>query len=489
MRLHRTVTLVSVLAMWLSVFPASARNSAHSAHMPVTTRSRSARKLFERAMVDLEALRTEQAVGGWRAAVREDPQFAQAFVLIGFLTTNPAEELQALNQAQRLAPKVTQGERLLIRWIAGVRAGDTVPAIAAMNDLLSLYPNDRRITFLAGRWLITRERYEQAEMLLERAVAAYPEYPAAINELGYAYAYSGQFRKAFAMMERYVELEPASPNPQDSYAEILRHSGDFEGALRHYREALKVDPKFVSSQVGVADTYALMGDEKSAREEYAKAIRDAESDSDRLDYQMQAAATYVREHRWVEADQAFRAVAHEAHDKNLARVEAEAYRRMAWYQPQFASAMQALHSAEQALDEAHTISASDRRDERAKILRVRAIRAAGAGNEEVLTPTLRQLQELADESRSQVVQRAYHAAFGAALLAKGQATDAVLHLEEDQDDPLSLGLLAQAYQQGGIKDKQSELEARSTCLNEPSIEQALAAPGTNALLQPVERVP
>jgi len=158
MRLHRTVTLVSVLAMWLSVVPASARNSAHSAQMPVTTRSRSARKLFERAMVDFEALRTEQALGGWRAAVKEDPQFAQAFVLIGFLTTNPAEELQALNQAQRLAPKASDGERLLIRWIAGVRGGDPVPGIAAMNDLLSMYPNDRRITFLAGRWLVTRER-------------------------------------------------------------------------------------------------------------------------------------------------------------------------------------------------------------------------------------------------------------------------------------------------------------------------------------------
>ena len=29
-------------------------------------------------------------------------------------------------------------------------------------------PNDRRVAFLAGRWLVTRERYEQAEMLLER---------------------------------------------------------------------------------------------------------------------------------------------------------------------------------------------------------------------------------------------------------------------------------------------------------------------------------
>ncbi len=483
MRLHRAVTLVFVLAVLFSVVPAWARTNAASAHLPITSRSRPARNLFEHAWVDLEALRTEQAVDGYRAAIQEDPKFAQALVLLAYLTTDPSEESRALDQAQHLARKVSPGERLLISWIVGVRAGEVVPGIAAMNDLLSMYPNDRRVTFLAGRWLVTRERYEQAEMLLERAVAAYPDYPAAINELGYAYAYSGQFRKAFAMMERYVALEPGSPNPQDSYAEILRHAGDFQGALQHYRAALKLDPKFVSSQLGVADTYALMGEEDSARQEYARAIQKAETDSDRLEYEMHAAATYVREHRLVEADQAFRAVAHEAHAKNYARIEAEANRRMAWYQPQFEQAMEALRSAEQALDEAHTIAAADRKDEQARILRVRAGRAARAGNNAVLEPALRQLQELAEGSRSQVVQRAYHAAMGAALLAKGQAAEAAVHLEEDRNDPLSLELLAQAYQQAGMKDKQPELEARSACLNEPTIEQAVAAPEAHAFLQ------
>jgi tetratricopeptide (TPR) repeat protein len=242
MRLHRALTLVFVLALWLSVVPGWARTHAPSNQMPVSTRSGPARRLFERAMADLEALRTQQAVDGWRAATKADAQFAQAFVLIGYLTTNPAEESWALARAQQLASKASPGEQLLISWICGVRAGNTVPAIAAMNDLLSMYPDDRRVAFLAGRWLVTRQRYEQAEMLLERAVAAHPDYPAAINELGYAYAYGGHFRKAFAMMERYISLEPANPNPQDSYAEILRHSGDFKGALQHYGEALKLDP-------------------------------------------------------------------------------------------------------------------------------------------------------------------------------------------------------------------------------------------------------
>jgi hypothetical protein len=238
----------------------------------------------------------------------------------------------------------------------------------------------------------------------------------------------------------------------------------------------------------VADTYAVMGDEKSARAEYATAIRDAESDGERLEYEMRSAATYVREHRLVEADQGFRAVAHEAHAKNFARIEAEAFRRMAWYQPQFTSAMQALQMAEQALDEAHTMSALDRRDEQAMILRVRAARAARAGNADILAAALRQLQEFAEGSRSQAVQRSYHAAFGAALMAKGRPADAVAHLEEDEQDPLSFELLAQAYQQAGIQGRQPALEARSTCLNEPTIEQALAAPEAQAFLRPGQRL-
>ena len=149
----------------------------------------------------------------FRAATTKDPNFAQALSLVACLTTNPAEEMTTLSRAQALQGRVTPGEKLLIQWLSGVRDSRYSQGIVAMNDLLSMYPEDRRLAFLAGRWLIQQQRYEHAQMLLENAVAQDPDYPPVLNELGYAYAFSGQFKKAISTMQRYVQLEPTQPSP------------------------------------------------------------------------------------------------------------------------------------------------------------------------------------------------------------------------------------------------------------------------------------
>src|SRR5437868_1905684 len=157
MRLHRSAVVAVLLCV--SAFAGTrhaspVRHKLHPRLLPVTTGSRDARKLFEQAMVNMEYLRTEQALAGWREVAKKDPACAQALILVAYLTKDPAEEITALDQAKELAPQVTPGEKLLIQWLSGVRESQYVPAIAAMNDLLSMYPDDRRLAFLAGRWMI-----------------------------------------------------------------------------------------------------------------------------------------------------------------------------------------------------------------------------------------------------------------------------------------------------------------------------------------------
>ena len=489
MHLGRSALVVVLLcSAAFAATPHAGAGRTHTRLLPITSNSPAARKLFLQAMVNMENLRTEWALAGWRAATKRDPNFAQAQILVAYLTQDPVEEMTALARAKKLAPKATPGERLLIEWLSGVREGRYVPAIAAMNDLLSMYPRDRRIAFLAGRWMIQQGRYDHGEMLLEQAITLYPNYPAAVNELGYAYAFNGEFKKAMGMMERYVSLQPAEPNPQDSYAEILRLSGDFNGALQHYRQALELDPNFVSSQLGIADTYALMGNEDQARHEYEKAIAVADGEGERLQYGMQEAATYVRERRYVQADQAFRALAAEAHSEGFARVEADAYRSMAIYQPQVSDARKSLDQAEKALQD-HEVSQADREEEQALILGVRTRRAVQANDRQAALQSLQQLQALAESSRSEVVQRSYHAAAGALAMAQGKYTQAVAHLEEDQGNPLSLELLWRALEKTGAREEAAALRTDVAALNEPTLEQALVNPQLRASLSGVAAHP
>jgi len=455
--------------------PEGSNSSAKAATLPVTTKSASARHQFERAMVDLEALRRGDALNDLRAAVKRDPNFAQAYILIAHLTHDPEEQASARARAQQLARQTSRGERLLVRWLAGVQENDYVPAISAMNDLLAMYPKDHRTAFLAGRWLIHQHRYAQGIFVLEHAVSLFPDYPAALNELAYAYAYSGKFEKATALMERYIQLEPDQPNPYDSYGEILRMAGQYDAALDQYRMAIRVDPSF-GSELGVADTYAVMGREQDAREEYAKALMFATSESDRVEYELQSALTWVREHNHKQVDKSLHEVAKHAHAVGLAKIEAEANRFMAMSAPDFKDSMRHLKAAEHALDEGHVLAKSDREEERARVLAVSARRAAEHHSPDAAKEAVAELARMASQSRSQVIQLAYHAAAGAALFEEGKYSEAISHLQEDGDNPESMLLLWKAYRQTGAQEDAKILGARLAGINDPTVEQAVVVP-------------
>ena len=449
--------------------------------LPVTTSSAQARKSFERAMRTFEEYRLNETLQYLREAAKADPKFAQAFIMIAKISKDPAEQAAARRRAKRLAPTVSPGERLLIRWLAGAQEDDYLPAIAAMNDLLEKYPDDARLAFLAGDWLTLQERYQQAVVVLEHALTLLPNYPAALNDLGYTYAYDGDFEKAFAAMDRYVTLEPDQPNPRDSYGEILRMDGKFDAALEQYRMSVRMDPNF-GSEMGVADTLALMGKEEEAREEYGRAIVFAGSLGEKVQFELQSAMTWIREGNRKQAEKALGDVAKHAHAAGLAGLEAEAHRVLAMYEPDPKSALKHVQTAQHALQEPHEISLSDRNEEQARILRIQATRSAEAADLDIAAQAVSQLETMTGRSRSRVIQLCYHGAVGAVLVAQGKFAEAVPHLEEDSADPLSMRLLWRAYGSAGAAAQAQAIASKLAGLNVPTVEQALVVPQFRASL-------
>jgi tetratricopeptide (TPR) repeat protein len=324
---------------------------------------------------------------------------------------------------------------------------------------------------------------------MEKLLAIDKNFPPALNDLAYVEARNREFAKSLAAMDRYAALLPKEPNPQDSYGELLRMAGDFEGSLVHYRAALKIDPDFVTSQVGLGDTYALMGNQEQARVENDKAIRFAHNEADRLTYGMQKAMTFVRDGNYTEADKEYQEIAATAHAKEQDLQEAQALRHMAEYQTDDNVALKHLKLAEESLSHRAMISASDRDEELSRILRVRAVRAAQAGNQPLADQSLHQLEAMANGSRNRVILSSYHGAAGALLMAQAKQDrnndqkkyeDAIAHLEEDRENPFTLELLVLAYYQTYQPDKLHEVEVRLRGTNEPTMEQALVVPAARA---------
>jgi hypothetical protein len=253
-------------------------------------------------------------------------------------------------------------------------------------------------------------------------------------------------------------------------------AGRFEDALTHYRMSLKIDPSFHESQLGLGDTYALMGDQQKARAEYAKAIATG-STVQKVTWSLQLAATYVREGDLAGADKAFNTVAEQAHGKDFANLEAEAYRSMSLYQLESAASLNLLAKAEAVLHEDHKVPQSLLNQELAAVLRTRVESALAAKNNELAKTTLKQLQNLAEANDADgIITSALHGAAGAVALAVGDYADAVNHFEADQSNAISMRSLIAAYDKNGQQGNAHRLAAKLAALNVPLIEQAVVVP-------------
>src|SRR5436305_4818799 len=279
--LSMTLLVLLMISLFCSVADvAQAKKSAsHPAEkapakrMPVTTSSAAAGRYFENGMVHYENHRWNLALNDWHEAVKLDPKLALAYTWICMTTTDPAEESAHRAQAKATMNEATPAEQLMVRWMVATHESRYVEGIAAMNDLLAMYPRDKRLNFLVAYWLYKQDQYDLAEKLTLRALAEDANYATAYNQMGYIYSRRGDYPKALEATSKYVKLLPNEPNPHDSHAEMLRLSGRYEDALAHYRMALKIDPTFYISQKELGETYAVMGDEEKAREEYKKAIQ------------------------------------------------------------------------------------------------------------------------------------------------------------------------------------------------------------------------
>jgi hypothetical protein len=200
------------------------------------------------------------------------------------------------------------------------------------------------------------------------------------------------------------------------------------------------------------------------------------SESDRVEYELQSAVTWIRENNHQQVDQSLHEVAKNAHAAGLAKIEAEANRIMAMSAPDYHDASHHLRAAEHALDEGHPISKSDREEERALILKVVASRAAQNKLVDVAEKAVAQLESMASDSRSKVIQLAYHAAAGSILVEQGKHAEAIPHLEADAENPESMLLLYRAYRQTGAQEDARLLAKRLAGMNEPTVEQALVVP-------------
>jgi len=364
---------------------------------------------------------------------------------------------------------------LLIEWYQDACDHKLISAITKMNGVLGQYPHDRWVVYMTNLWLTTQTQYERATAVYERS--GITNSPGLMNNVAYDYAYMRQFEKAFALMDQYIAALPHDANPQDSYAEILRMAGHFDQAIEHYHAALAINPNFYSSQFGIADTYSLMGNQKRARHEYSIAFKKFPlPELHSVQWQTRAATTYVREGDIKKANQAFQAIADNAHSRHLSQIEADTYRQMAIYQPDPTTGLALLNKAEAAIQEGDNAMPAAIQQELAQISRARVELAIKTGDAKTAQRLVEQLSKMADSSSDKLIETSYHGAAGAWYVSTHQYKQAISELDEDINNPFSLELLAVSYQQTGDVASAKQITDTLANTNDPTLEQALIVP-------------
>jgi len=473
---RRTPGLLFFIVAGLAVLGFGQKHDPKTAVLPLTTKSPKVRHLLDEAWkLNLDQVEQEKAVEVLRRIVAIDPGFAMGHELLSQSSLDPAEQHREQNKAFATRSHASHSEQLVIEWFQNAANHKLIPAITDMNDVLNQYPHDRWVVFLANWWLTTETQYERAAAVYENS--GITDSPGLMNNTAYTYAYMRQFDKAFALMDKYIAALPDQPNPQDSYAEILRMAGHFDQAIEHYKAALAINPEFYSSEFGIADTYSLMGDQDNARKEYEIAFhRFRLPVMHQVQWQTREATTYIREGDYSGADHVFQALADFAHAKHMCQVEADTYRQMAMYQPDHTKAAAFLTKAEVALSEGKNALPAMIKQESAQILRARVELGLRMDDSKSTRTALARLSDLSQSSDDKLIDSAYHGAAGAVLFSEHKYKDAISHLEEDINNPLSLKLLTVAYEKAGDAPDAKHTAETLANLNDPTLEQAMIVP-------------
>jgi tetratricopeptide (TPR) repeat protein len=446
--------------------------------LAISTRSKAARQNLEMALDQYENAGFDQAMLHAQMATDSDPWFALAYALWAFAArrTSPAPEVLA--KAKALAAKCTRDECLLITFLNGTQEANVLPAISAMNDLVTRRPKDKHVLYLAAEWLFFQGNYQRAIEMWSKALELDPDFPPALNMLGYSYVESGDPdpQKAVGYLKHYAAVLPNEANPQDSLGEVLRMAGDDSGSLAHYAEALRISPSYITSQYGRGDTYTLMGNLTQARLEYETALKMATTAHDRLHIQFQKALAnfWDSDPRTGRAELARLSGIAAADKDEVARFDIEYARALLCPDPENEhQILSALRS--RLLAPVPGLPDADRNAALAQVLREEIRLAAASKQKDATEAALAQLLHLSESSRDMLVENILVSARGYAAFAHGDFTKAAEQFSADLHSPLVVRQFTLTQEKLGNVKGVEEAQTRLKYLRTPTAEWYVAS--------------
>lgn len=263
--------LMKILALILLVaciFPVFAQEN----EIPITSDSEIAIKLFIEARNFSENYQPTKVRAKLDDAIKEDPEFALAYLERGLNGTNYNEEIQNIQKAVEYSDKVTEGERLLIKFYDAAYNNDQKTVKGYLEKLVGLYPNDKRINTIAGNFHRYWNEEEKAIEFYKKALLIDEKFSEAISSMGFVYLNMKKYDEAEKWFKKLINIKPNIAAPYDYYAILQLNLGNYDEAIEYYNKAYDKDKDYYYPIRKIANIYSLKRDFEEARKYYRKYI-------------------------------------------------------------------------------------------------------------------------------------------------------------------------------------------------------------------------
>lgn len=134
-------------------------------------------------------------------------------------------------------------------------SGDLAAAERELLQALTIDPGDGATVFALAEFLLRRGRYEEAEPLYGKLLAAFPKQPALLNSVAMLLSKTGRPSEAIELWARVHADNPTLAQPLVNIGLALRAANEGAGAIAQFQRALEVDPNLFEAHYQLGLTY------------------------------------------------------------------------------------------------------------------------------------------------------------------------------------------------------------------------------------------
>jgi tetratricopeptide (TPR) repeat protein len=213
-----------------------------------------------------------EATNAYQKAVKLDPNYSEAWHLLGNLLMRGGQKNEALrcfSQAQQCDPFKPQ----FIQVQHYMQQGEFADAEQVCRNVLKAHPNHAQALFTLAKLASQVSAFEEAIDIIRFALRYSPFHISLWNELAKNLTELGFYEKAIEANQRLIQLEPSNVSHWLALAGNLTHLGQNKKSLQAYHKAQLLAPQMANIHLQIGHMHKVLGHRQECETAYRQCIK------------------------------------------------------------------------------------------------------------------------------------------------------------------------------------------------------------------------